>query len=270
MADETTALASTQQTRALAEVDSLAQEMGRAYRERVEHLRKEMSLERADAWASDGGAQLAALEQTPPDQLDWWVLGRAAELDPERARAAWERALAAARDELYSGHRAAMAVRATGSPWERAQFLAILDAFVKGWQPKGGIEAALVETLAQTYAAQLAWMARLTLLSTTEAQRQDREIEERGRWAPPTVEAAAAIDQAAAMVDRFNRLFMRTLRSLRDLRRYSASVVVGHVDQLNLGQAQLNIAPTEATREHGGGGPIEASAETALNHGPND
>ena len=78
-------------------------------------------------------------------------------------------------------------------------------------------------------------LARLTVLSTTEAQRQDREIEERGRWAPPTVDAAAAIDQAAAMVDRFNRLFMRTLRSLRDLRRYSASVVVQNVGQLNVG-----------------------------------
>ncbi len=270
MTDETTAVARSEQSRAVAEVGSLAREMGRAYRERVEHLRKEMSVEKADALASDGGAQLAALEQTPPDQLDWWALGRAADLDPERARAAWERALAAARDELYSGHRAARAVEATGSPWERAQFLAILDVFVDDWKPRGGIEAALVETLAQAYSTQLTWMARLTVLSNTEIQRQDREIEERGRWAPPMVDAAAAIDQAAAMVDRFNRLFMRTLRSLRDLRRYSASVVVQNVGQLNLGQAQVNIAPTEATPEHGGGGPIEASAETASNHGPDD
>ncbi len=35
------------------------------------------------------------------------------------------------------------------------------------------------------------------------------------------------------MVDRFNRLFMRTLRSLRDLRRYSASVLVQNVSQFN-------------------------------------
>ncbi|MDP8924408.1 MAG: hypothetical protein M3O34_16240 [Chloroflexota bacterium] len=91
------------------------------------------------------------------------------------------------------------------------------------------------------------------MLSATEAQRQDREVERRGGWAPPTVDAAAAIDQAAAMTDRFNRLFMRTLRALRDLRRYSASVVVQNVGQLNLGQAQVNIAPTEATSEACGG-----------------
>ncbi len=246
MTDETRAVAPSEQARAVAEVGSLAREMGRAYRERVEHLRRELGLEQADARARDGDAQVAALEQTPPDQLDWWVLGRAAELDPEPARAAWERALAAARDELYSGHRAARAVQATGSPWERAQFLAVLHAFVEDWQPGGGIEAALVETLAQAYSTQLAWMARLTVLSTTEAQRQDREIEQRGRWGPPTLDAAGAIDQAAAMVDRFNRLFMRTLRSLRDLRRYSASVVVQNVGQLNLGQAQVNIAAPTA------------------------
>jgi len=257
--DETTAVARSEQDRAVAEVGSLAREMGRAYRERVEHLRKEMSVEKADAWAGDGGAQLAALEQTPPDQLDWWVLGRAAELDAERARAAWERTLAAARDELVGGHRAARAVQATGSPWERAQFLAILESFERDWQPRGGIEGTLVETLAQAYTAQLGWLARLTVLSNTEAQRQDREIEERGRWAPPTLEDAAAIDQAAAMVDRFNRLFMRTLRSLRDLRRYGASVVVQNVGQFNLGQAQVNIVPTESpaggTRAVAGGVP---------------
>jgi len=265
--DETTAVARSEQDRAVAEVGSLAREMGRAYRERVEHLRKEMSVEKADAWAGDGGAQLAALEQTPPDQLDWWVLGRAAELDPERARAAWERTLAAARDELVGGHRAARAVQATGTPWERAQFLAILESFVQDWQPRGGIEAALVETLAQAHSSQLAWLARLTVLSNTEIQRQDREIEEGGRWGPPTLDAAAAVDQAAAMVDRFNRLFMRTLRSLRDLRRYSPSVVVGHVDQLNLGQAQVNVGPTQLPPESSVVRPLGMTADETSGRG---
>ncbi len=243
MSDETQAMAPIQENRSIAEAVSLAQEMGRAYRQRVQHLRKEMSLDQALTMAGDSaGDDVARLEATPPDQLDWWALGRAAELDPERARAAWERALAEARDELYSGHRAARAVEATGTPWERAQFLAILEAFVQDWQPTGGIEAALVETLAQAYSTQLAWMARLAVLSTTEAQRQDREIEQRGGWAPPTVDVAAAIDQAAAMVDRFNRLFLRTLRQMRDLRRYALGVTIQNAGQVNIGQQQVNVA----------------------------
>jgi hypothetical protein len=43
------------------------------------------------------------------------------------------------------------------------------------------------------------------------------------------------------MIDRFNRLFARTLR---DLRRYAPQVVVQNVGQLNLAQAQLNIGQT--------------------------
>ena len=68
------------------------------------------------------------------------------------------------------------------------------------------------------------------------------------------------------MVDRFNRLFMRTLRSLRDLRRYSPSVVVQNVGQLNLGQTQLNIGQAGAPSETCGGGPIGTTPETAPNH----
>jgi hypothetical protein len=54
---------------------------------------------------------------------------------------------------------------------------------------------------------------------------------------------AEAVDQAAAMVDRFNRIFLRTLRALRDLRRYApATVVVQNAGQVNVGSQQVNMA----------------------------
>jgi hypothetical protein len=179
--------------------------------------------------------------ETPPDQISWATLGRLAEHDPERAQAAWRRIEDEAFNELASGHRAASAVEWDGTPWARARFMAILRAFNTDWQPRGSIESALIETLAQAYTAQSIWMTRLQMLTLTEAKRQDRDLERRGRWEPPTVEAAAAIDQAAAMVDRWNRLFTRTLRALRDLRRYTPQVVVQHANQVNLAQAQLNL-----------------------------
>jgi hypothetical protein len=226
---------------------SVAREMARAHKDMLDHYRREMSLSDAERWARDGDIeQLAA---TPANQLTWHDLSRATGLDPERARGLWERALVEARDELVSGHRAAKAVESDGGPWERAQFVAVLRAFAAEWQPRGGIEMALVETLAQAYTTQTRWLARLTVLSNTEARRQDRETKERGEWSPPTVDAAAAIDQAAAMADRFNRLFARTLRSLRDLRRYSPHVTVQHVGQLNVAQSQVNISQTEPTTD---------------------
>ena len=52
---------------------------------------------------------------------------------------------------------------------------------------------------------------------------------------------AEAIEQAA-MVDRFNRLFLRTLRQLRDLRRYAPAVTIQNAGQVNIGQQQVNVA----------------------------
>ena len=54
------------------------------------------------------------------------------------------------------------------------------------------------------------------------------------------------MEQAAAMVDRFNRLFLRTLRALRDLRRYEAPVNVGMAGQVNIAGQQVNV-PQSAT-----------------------
>jgi hypothetical protein len=245
------------ESRAMAQADgritaggagSLAREMARAYERMVDYYRRELSPAEADARAL-GGGDLDRLEATPADQLSWFDLGGATRLDPERAGAIWERAVAAARDELTSGHRAARAVESDGGPWQRAQFAALLEEFVADWQPRGGIERALVETLAQAYTNQLYWTGRMTILSGTEARRQDRETTRRGEWSPPTIEAAAAIDQAAAMVDRFNRLFVRTLKVLRDGRRNAPAVVVQNGGQLNLAQAQLNIGQAEVSAD---------------------
>ena len=211
---------------------------------------------------------------TPPDQITWNTLARLAEHDPETAQAALQRIHTEAHNELLSGHRAARAIDPDGSPGP-ARFLQVREAFSVDWQPPGGIEASLIETLAIAHMAQLHWMERLTRLSTTEPLREDREVEQRGGWNPPTVDAAAAIDQAAAMVDRFNRLFARTLRALRDLRRYTPQVVVQNVGQLNVGAQQVNVtragrsprasdarrAPGEVPRDGAG---VEADAPTVV------
>ena len=42
--------------------------------------------------------------------------------------------------DLEQMHRAALALCWDDSPWQRAQFLAVRQAFVDEWQPRGGIE----------------------------------------------------------------------------------------------------------------------------------
>lgn len=52
------------------------------------------------------------------------------------------------------------------------------------------------------------------------------------------------------MCGRFNQLFLRTLRELRDLRRYTPAVVVQHAGQINVAGQQVNVAG--ATQESQG------------------
>ena len=73
----------------------------------------------------------------------------------------------------------------------------------------------------------------------------------------PRVNAFQAIDQAAAMVDRFDKLFMRALRQLRDLRRYTPTVVVQRAEQVNVGQQQLNLASGGDASQVGDSAPEE-------------
>jgi hypothetical protein len=43
------------------------------------------------------------------------------------------------------------------------------------------------------------------------------------------VTANPEVNQGAEMADRFNRLFLRTLRQLRDLRRYNLPVMINNL-----------------------------------------
>jgi len=52
-----------------------------------------------------------------------------------------------------------------------------------------------------------------------------------------------AIEHAMQMMDRYNRLFLRTLRQLRDLWRYSKPITINNPRQVNIaadGGKQLN------------------------------
>jgi hypothetical protein len=164
----------------------------------------------------------------------------------DRALRAWARLKHEAREELATGHRAAEPLDFEQEPRARAQFLALGAAFMAKWQPAGGIEQSLVDTLAQTYSSYLWWLGLLHIQSTLEARREEPSLRTHGQWQPARLDAAAAIEQSAAMVERFHRLFLRTLRALRGLRRYVPAVVVQHAGQVNVGHQHVNVAQAPA------------------------
>ena len=84
--------------------------------------------------------------------------------------------------------------------------------------------------MAQAYTNYLTWMGRLTVDEISNNAKRD------SYWQPPRLTAVEAMNQSAAMADRFHRMFMRTLRALRDLRRYSPAVIVQNAGQVNVGR----------------------------------
>jgi hypothetical protein len=81
-------------------------------------------------------------------------------------------------------------------------------------------------------------------LSACECGRRERRLKEGGRLEPPRLSDAEAVEQAATMVDRFSRIFLRTLRALCNLRKATPAVVVQNAGQVNVGHQQVNVADT--------------------------
>ena len=128
------------------------------------------------------------------------------------------------------------------TPWTRAQFMVVREAFRSEWEPRGAVEDALVDTLALAHTAQLYWLSRHFTQVGFELEDEAAERAQTHRaWRRPRLTDAEAMEQSAAMADRCNRVMLRTLRALRDLRRYSSQVVVQSAGQVNVGQQQVNV-----------------------------
>ena len=172
------------------------------------------------------------LLQTPMEAVsfsqlsDLWCCSR------EEAEKYWNLAKNEAQREFFSGHMAAEAFEPVDwlrSVWQRARFLAVRDTFLVEYRPEGGIEYALVDTLAQTFFMQQYWAEVSVKRTKTEPYRESNEFREwkgykgdqardrrfeHGWWNIPYVYESVAVEQATRMVDTFSKLFQRTLRQL--------------------------------------------------------
>jgi hypothetical protein len=191
--------------------------------------------------------QAAQARICPAHEQNWGRIAALAKVDLEAALDAWLRVQDHAFDELESGMRAAEVTGHT-APLERARFLAVRDKFAEEWQPRGGIEAALVDMLAQCFSLYLYWMeiSHKRAVENVDAMRTELKRFEDSAWKNPYQSAADAIEQAHRMVDRYNRIFLRTLRQMRDLRRYAPPVIVNNGGQVNFANQQMNVAQSKA------------------------
>jgi hypothetical protein len=197
-----------------------------------------------------------------PGQVSWFELGLLAEHDPESARDVWGEIKDAARHELASGIRGADALESgmpsDKNPWNRARYLAIVDALEADLQPSGALEGLLIQRMASTYDRCLHWQQEavrregLEVWQGESTMRQEHarmtpSQQERNRldygYLPPRQEQAEAIRDAAMMSERYERSFLRLVREFRNARRMFASLVNigGTVNIADGGPQQVNI-----------------------------
>jgi len=202
-----------------------------AYQRAVTWYRTEcgMSSVEADVLAR---TPLRSAAEAPSHEVSWMALNTLLDNDPALAATIWERVKRDAAGYVAQGSMTAEAL-AYDTPWQRAQFFAVLQGFCDEWQPRGGVERSLLETMAHAFCAYLWWAGAVQQRATTEPS-QRRET-----WELPLQSAADALDEASRMMQRFNLILIRTLRALRDLPRNT--VVINNPGQVNMGDKQVNI-----------------------------
>jgi hypothetical protein len=229
------------------EIGSLARELARGHSDLLDQFQRYAGMAAAEAAEAARTPRDHALERVrtaPPDQLSWSTLSQAVRHDPAVTRAAWERIKGAAQQELASGHRTALSLERAGTPWDRARFLALRDAFRNDWHPRGGVESALIDLLAQSFSAYLHWSERLALYVDSQCETEDVKLKRDGYWMPPRISEVQWMTWCAEQANASHRRFLMTLKSLQDLRRLP-SVSIASVGQVNVAQQQVNVTSHE-------------------------
>lgn len=183
--------------------------------------------------------------KAPPQVVTWEEIGALAEVDHAAGLAKWEAVKQTARDELTSGFRSADIAGENISPFDRARFIVLLDQLEDGWQPRNGVETSLVEMLAQTLSLYQHWTQIAHSRAVGCAEETREEGWKTGYWPRPLQDTADAIEQAQRLADGYHRQYMRTLRQMRDLRRYAPPVIVNNGGQVNVaanGGQQFNVS----------------------------
>jgi len=234
----------------IGEVEAIADRLAFAYRRAMAFYVGKYNLSPAEAHEkvnAGWGDHRESLLETPARTFGWGDYQGLAEIDPALALSKWETIKEEAHYFVVSGQAAAEAVECSwaSTPWERGCFAAVRNDLAQDWQPRGGMEQTLIDAMAQAWTLQLKWTAVLMQRSEGEMVSEGANAKyDGGRWEPPRVSRAEAVAEAAGMVDRWNRMFLRNLRALQNLRRLLPVPVIvnGAGGQVNIGQQQVNVS----------------------------
>ena len=240
------------------EFRQLARELGRTYRATVasyndlkkrypeDSFSQSLTDEKIDAiaYGSDKSEQqLQEARESRAESLQWGELGALIAQDQEEGLRAWQAVLRVAHEHLDSGTRAFDIVSYDRSPWFMAQFRVILRSFEEAWKPKDAIELALVEMLAQSFVSYGFWQSAVSAFGSQDYKTDFQTWEHEKGYIHNPDQKDKMLERAYQMADRYHRQFLRGLRTMRDLRRFTVPVINngGQVNIATDGGQQVNV-----------------------------
>ena len=119
--------------------------------------------------------ELDVMMRLPVDCLNFIDLQKLYDAAPRTAEGFWELVKCEARAEFESGHLAANITFPEGymkQVWNIARYLGVRESFADEWQPQGGIEAAMIDMLAQSWFQWQYWLEQTVKRSET----REREL----------------------------------------------------------------------------------------------
>jgi len=185
-----------------------------------------------------------ALDAAPED-LTWHAMGRLEDEEPGSFATLWERIKEYARDELESGQRAASVAVGDQQPLSRARFLVLREKYIDEWQPHNVLESQMIDAICQAQTIREYWMRLATERAAVECEIEKFTIETHGKRRDITIDGSQSARDAREEAERWGRVFIRAVRALRDLRRYTNAVIVnnqgGQVNVASDGGQQVNV-----------------------------
>lgn len=192
------------------------------------------------------------------DRIDFADLAELNSFSRAMAQNTWELIKRSAQEEFESGHLAACAFEPVDymkEAWTRARYLGLRESFAQEWQPRGGIELSMIDAMAQAFFQLQYWTEQTVKRARTQPREEAYEYQKwkqyqreaktdswkYGHWDIPYVREQEAVEDAAAMADRWQRMYFRAVRQLRDWRRYTPQVTINNPQQVNIGE-QVNVA----------------------------
>jgi hypothetical protein len=228
------------------EITAIARRLGKEYKDRLDYYTSEKQRKEYPHRTTEEHFALARQPdtkeyaeremQTPPDAISWVSMESIMSYNPEMFWRKWEEVKEQAAHELTIGHTAAMACQPEDSPWNRAQYCAIRNELCRDWNPRNGIEQLLIDQMTQAYSQLMYWQKIMMTWMNLDSKAFREDWDAR----TPRLSTFDAVNRASDMVDRFNRMFLRTLRALQNMRR--VPVIVQNAGQVNLAQQQVNIS----------------------------